>query len=514
MKRNLLLLLCLFISTQIFAYNMWQEEGYEYPKGYTFSDIMKADPEVTWSDIRLSKSIVSYDEKSVELSFDINLSWHNFNRKKWIDWLIKYSAYRTITSFKYSTWVSVGGKITQLANEQVFDVTNLSNPAPEADYGEEFITTSSSTYSGTFTIDLTQYTSLNIPIDYIEFHITPFGLKEGGEKNDDLQMFKEKQIYKITENQSGQKLKITRINTSSPIINAEGSMNPLYDASGTGSARYLVYNNPNATISVSLSSANCPVSHNNLILYAANLGSVGAASSPVPQTYKTGNMSYGNGCCYSGCITGEDKHVQFINDNKKHYNFLYSRYPTKDYCLANRSKHQLLASIDENNSTYEKFLQYGGDLDSLSTTLKTWIYHLRDFQEVAFENEKLTVGNVIKIRNSGFYDKKDMFSYCEEYVLLGYGVYGPPFSKYLTTQKGNNFLKSYNTLDFQIVPEASLPDLSEELTKKKYVCISSEINDINDVLILKGNQIETSGYAQKMYSPDYRWEISVDGGDH
>ena len=63
---------------------MWQEEGYEYPKGYTFSDIMKADPEITWSDIRLSKSIVSYDEKSVELSFDINLSWHNFNRKKWI----------------------------------------------------------------------------------------------------------------------------------------------------------------------------------------------------------------------------------------------------------------------------------------------------------------------------------------------------------------------------------------------------------------------------------------------
>lgn len=514
MKRNLLLLLCLFISTQIFAYNMWQEEGYEYPKGYAFSDIMKADPEITWSDIRLSKSIVSYDEKSVELSFDINLSWHNFNRKKWIDWLIKYSAYRTITSFKYSTWVSVGGKITQLANEQVLDVANLSNPAPEADYGEEFITTSSTTYSGTFTIDLTQYTSSNIPIDYVEFHITPFGLKEGGEKNDDLQMFKEKQIYKILVNQSGQKIKINRINTSSPIINAAGSMNPLYDASGTGSARYLVYNNPNATISVLLSSANCPVSNNNLTLYTANLGSIGAASTPVPSSYNLGSLSTTSGCCTTPCNYLKEKHIQFVKDNDKHYSYLKNKYPNKDYCLVTRSKHLLLTSTDENNSTFEKFLQYGDDLDSISSTLKTWIYHLRDFQEVAFENEKLTVGNVIRIKNAGFYARKTEFNSFEEFILMGYVPYGPPYHTYLTTQKGNNYLKSYNTLDFQIVPEASLPDLSDELTKKKYVCISSEINDINDVLILKGNQIETSGYAQKMYSPDYRWEISVDGGDH
>ena len=82
MKKNLLLFLCLLISTQIFAYKMWSEEGYEYPKGYTFSDIMKADPEMTWSDMALSKSIVSLGEASVDLSFDINFSWHNFNRRQ------------------------------------------------------------------------------------------------------------------------------------------------------------------------------------------------------------------------------------------------------------------------------------------------------------------------------------------------------------------------------------------------------------------------------------------------
>jgi hypothetical protein len=145
---------------------MWSEEGYEYPKGYTFADIMKADPEVTWSDMKLSKSIVSLNEKSVELSFDINFSWHNFNRKKWIDWLIKYSAYRTITSFKYSVWVSIDGQVTQIANEQIIDVSSISVPAPEANYGEEFITTSSYTYSGNFTIDLTRYS--NSPRIYIE----------------------------------------------------------------------------------------------------------------------------------------------------------------------------------------------------------------------------------------------------------------------------------------------------------------------------------------------------------
>ena len=31
---------------------------------------------------------------------------------------------------------------------------------------------------------------------------------------------------------------------------------------------------------------------------------------------------------------------------------------------------------------------------------------------------------------------------------------------------------------------------------------------------MKGNEIETSGYVKKIYSPEYRWEISVDGGDH
>ena len=514
MKKNLLLCLCLLISTQIFAYKMWSEEGYEYPKGYTFSDIMKADPQMTWSDMVLSKSIVSLNETNVELSFDINFSWHNFNRKKWIDWLIKYSAHRTITSFKYSTWVSVAGELTQIDNEKIIDVTDVSYPAPEADYGEEFITISSTTYSGTFNIDLTKYQNSSISIDYIEFHITPHALKEGGDNNDDLESFKEKQIFKITTNQSGQQLKITRVNTAEPIINAVNNVNPQYDASGTGSPRYLIYNNPNATVAVSLSSINCPVSNKGKILYTANLASVGAASTPVPSSYKYGNLSYGSGCCVSSCVTGKDKHVQFVNDNNKHYNFLVSKYPNKDYCSTHRSKHQILTSKDENSNTYEKFLQYGGDLDSLSSTLKTWIYHLRDFQEVAFEGEKLSVGNIIKIRNAGFYDKKTAFDKEQEYVLMGYCRYAPTFYKNLTIQTGNDYLKSYNTLDYQIIPEARIPELSEDLTKKKFVCMSSEIDDINDVLILKGNKIECSGYSTTLYSPDYRWEISVDGGAH
>ncbi len=514
MKKNLLLFLCLFISTQIFAYNMWSEEGYEYPKGYTFSDIMKTDPQMTWSDMALSKTIVSLNETSVELSFDINFSWHNFNRKKWIDWLIKYSAHRTITSFKYSTWVSIAGVVTQIDNENILDVSDVSFPAPEADFGEEFITTSSTTYSGKFNIDPTKYKNSNISIDYIEFHITPFGLKEGGDNNDDLERFKEKQVFKITTNQSGQKLKITRVNTASPIINSVNNVNPQYDASGTGSPRYLIYNNPNATVAVSLSSTNCPVSNKGNILYTANLASVGAASSPVPSTYKYGNMSYGSGCCSSSCITGKDKHVQFVNDNKKHYDFLVSRYPNKDYCLTHRSRHQLLTSKDENSTTFEKFLQYGGDLDSLSNTLKTWIYHLRDFQEVAYASEKLSVGNIIKIRNAGFYAKKTTFKNEEEYVLMGYCRYAPTYYMNLTTQVGNNYLKSYNTLEYQIIPEAHIPELSNDLIEKKFVCMSSEINDINDVLILKGNEIECSGYSTTLYSPDYRWEISIDGGAH
>jgi hypothetical protein len=514
MKKNILLFLCLIVSTQMFAYKMWSEQGYEYPKGYTFADIMKADPEMTWSDIRLSKSIVTLDEKSVELSFDINLSWHNFNRKKWIDWLFKYSAYRTITSFKYSLWVSVGGVVTQLANEEVLDVSNISTDAPEAEYGEEFITTSSTTHSGSFTIDLTKYTSYIIPVDYVEFHITPFGLKEGGENNDELETHREKQIYKIEVNQSGQALKITKANTSSPIINAVGTMNPQYDASGTGSARYLVYNNPNATIAVSLSSANCPVSRNSKILYTANLGSVGAASTPVPVTYKMGNLTNDGSCCSSSCAVGKDKHIQLVGDNAKHYDFLLKKLPVKNYCIANRSRHQLLASTDTAVTTFEKFLQFSEDLDSISTTLKTWIYHLRDFNEVAYNNEKLDVGTVLRIRNSAFYAPKNVFNTYPEYTLMGYTTYGPPFAKYLTTNKDTDYLKSYNTLDYQIIPEASIPNLPDDLTTKKFVCVSSDIDDINDVLILKGNQIECSGYSTTLYSPDYRWEVSVDGGAH
>ncbi len=514
MKKNLLLLLCLFVSTQMFAYKMWSEEGYEYPKGKNFSDIMMADPEVTWSDIRLSKSIVPLNEKSVELSFGINYSWHNFNRKKWIDWLIKYSGFRTITSFKYSTWVSINGSVTQIANEQLLDVTDVSTPAPEAEFGQEYITTSSSTYSGTFIIDLTQYSNIQkIDIDYIEFHITPFGLKEGGDNNEELESFKVKQKYKITTNQNGQKLYITRVNTVSPIINALSTVNPQYDALGTGSPRYLVYNHPNATVSVALSAANCPVSKGKDIFYTANLASVGVATTPVPSTYNLGNL-YNSSCCTSSCVQGIDKHIQLLNDNNVHYNFLFSKYPEKTKCNATRSRHQVLISVDENVTKFEKFLQFGGDLDSLSTTLKTWIYHLRDFKEVAYNKEKLEVGTVIRLRNSGFYTDKIAFNTYPEYVHMGYTSYGPPFARYLTTNTGNNFTKSYNTLDFQIVPEATMPSLSTEATVKKYVCASTEINDINDVLILKGNSIECGGYATKLYSPDYRWEVSVDGGNH
>ena len=493
----------------MFAYKLWSEPGYKYH--VIFAEMMKLDPVVTWSDMRLSESVVSLEEESVELSFDFNFSWRNFSRKRFSG---KSSAYRTITSFKYSTWVSVGGKVTQLANEKLFDVSKISVPAPTAGNGDEFITTSSTTYSETFTIDLTKYSISNIPIDYVEFHITPYGLDEGGENNDDLDKFKVKQIYKMQVTQSGQKLKINRINTTSPIINAEVTMNPFYDASGTGSARYLVYNNPNAVVSVSLSSTNCPVSYNGLTLYTANLGSVGVASTPVPNSHKVGNLSSVTGCCSSSCVSGKDKHVQLLGDNGKHKNFLLNKLPYKDFCIASRSRHQLLISTDTELTKYEKFLQFGEDLDTTSNTLKTWIYHLRDFKEVAYNNEKLEVGTVLRIRNSAFYASKNVFDVYQEYTLMGYAVLGPPFIRYLTVEKGNNFLKSYNTLDFQIVPEVTLPDLLEELTYKKYVCISSEINDINDVLILKGNEIETSGYVKKIYSPEYRWEISVDGGDH
>lgn len=514
MKKNILLFFCLILSTHIFAYKMWSEEGYEYPKGYTFADIMRADPEITWSDMRLSKSIVSLDEENVVLSFDINISWHNFNRKKWIDWLISRSAYRTIKSFKYSTWVSINGKKTRLANEKIIDVSEVSDPAPEAGNGEEYITTSSITYSDSITIDLTTYTSYNLPVDYVELHIAPYLLEEGGEGDEEKEMYKETQIYKMYFNQSGQKLQITRINTNSPIINAESKINPMYDASGTGSPRYLIYNHPNARVAVSLSSTNCPVSINNKTLYTANIASVGAASNPIPMSMKIGTLNSNSWCCTAACLSGLDNHIQLIQDNAKHYNFLKDKYPNRNYCKTYRTRHQVLTSLDEELNTYDKFLQSGGDLDSLSKTLKTWIYHLRDFQEVAFESEKLSVGNIIRLRNSGFYENKDAFKNMPEYTLMGYCEYGPSYQRFLTIEKGNNFLKSYNTLDFQIVPEAKLPNLSSDLTKKKFVCITSEINDINDILILKGNSIDCSGYVSTLYSPDYRWEISIDGGDH
>lgn len=512
MKKSVILFLLVLVSCNLFAYKMWSEEGYEYPKGYTFSDIMSADPELTWSDIRLDKSIVNIDEKSVNLFIDINFSWHNFNRKKWIDWLIKYSGYRTITSFKYSTWVSINGSIIQIANEKVLDVSSVSAPAPEADFGEEFITTSSTTYSDSLVIDLRKFSELNISIDYVEFHITPFGLNEGGDNNDDLEKFKVKQKYKISVNQSGQKLKITKVDTASPIINAVSTVNPCYDASGTGSPRYLIYNHPNATVALSLSSANCPVSKMSNILYTANLASVGAASSPVPSTYNLGGLDYNSSCCTSNCVKGKDKHVQLLLDNKVHHEFLLSKVSIESPCVTTRSKHQLLASLDENQTRFEKYIQFGSDLDSTSTTLKTWIYHLRDFDEVAYNNEKITVGTILRIRNSGFYALKNDLNYYPEYTLMGYAPQGPPFIHYLTTKTGENFVKSYNTIDYQVVPEATIPDLPSTATDKKYICYSNDINDINDVLILKGNQISCAGYAASIYSPDYRWDISVDGG--
>ena len=511
MKKNLLLFLFLLISSQVFAYIAWSEEGYVYPQGKTFADIMKADPKLTWSDLRLSKSIVSLNETSVDLYYDFNYSWRNFSRRKI---LTNIPLYRTITSFKISTWVSVGGKVTQITNEEIIDVSSISEPAPEVVFYGEHITASSSTYSGTFKIDLTKYSTISkVDIDYVEVHITPHTIDEQEIGNEEYGMHKVKQVYKISVNQSGQKQMITRVNTDVPIINAIDNINPMYDASGTGSPRYLIYNNPNATVAVALSSENCPVSRGAKIFYTANLASVGVASTPVPSIYRVGNL-YSSNCCSSSCVEGMDKHVQLIMDNMNHYNFLTSKYPNMINCTLHMSRHQILTSIDENVTKFEKFIQFGADLDSLSSTLKTWIYHLRDFKQVAFNKEKLDVGTVIRIRNSGFYTSPDAFNSFQEYVLLGYSPYGSPFASYLTTSTGNNYTKSFNILDFQIIPEATLPKLADENVNKKFVCASTEIDDINDILILKGNKIECGGYATTLYSPDYRWEVSLDGGDH
>ena len=94
-----------------------------------------------------------------------------------------------------------------------------------------------------------------------------------------------------------------------------------------------------------------------ILLYTANIASVGAASSPVPSSMKIGTLNDVSGCCVKGCLSGLDKHIQLIKEATKHYNFLQAKYPNKNYCKMYRTKHQVLTSLDEDLTSYDKFLQ-------------------------------------------------------------------------------------------------------------------------------------------------------------
>ncbi len=519
------LLLCLSLSSFSY-YDYWN--GQLYNDGPYVNEMMSNMPSISNEYAVVQKQYITDGKLSISTS--VTLGWYNFFRRLainyyWADWII--------SDFKYTRHVYYSSKnndnyseITSLAvTSGLIDVSAYSLRATDAIK----ISTYSSQYN-TFVFSenmIADVSSLAKNIDYklkIVYTFKPVPYSEHDNLHYDpneTERHIQLHVVPIIKNPSASHLifKVAQVDGSSQ-INVNGTSNPYYDT-GSG-ARYLVYNDPAAIISVIADTVNLPCSKtyidgtNRYSKYGFGtfLASIGFNSSP---NYAGPSSFYISGCgmMYSGCSRKcnsiDNKYIEFLDDNSAHKSFLSKKgYDVSSECY-HRMTNILLRSLDASLNNYDENTVEDFDLFKRKEYRMSRIYHLRDLKNVnVYLNEKYGEGSIIKIMHSALYmNKIDLTSAPKEKVFfsLGYLRYGPPYNYDLSIGKEI----TSNIIEFEIISAVSFPKLSSAEKEEKQLCITDSLVREGDYIHLVGKEIKCGNYSPSLYSPEYYWEISFDG---
>lgn len=528
MKKYLLILILSFsfISSWAFYYDYWN--GALYTNGPYVNDLMSSYPQYDRACITIPKQYIT--DNKLSFSSSLYLRWNNFHRKLALN---HYWASWYIVGFKYTRNVYVSKKsdnnykeIPELRVEDgYFDVSQnilyASDGISVSSYSSQ---ANSAHFDEIMTADvsnLSKNIDYKVKVIYV-FTPVPNSGHDGYHYNPaETERYVKSQIITVltTPTQSTPVFKVASIQNSS-VINVNGFQNPLYDT-GSGE-RHLIYNSPDAVISVMADTLNLPktktvVSGTNSytrIGYGTFLASIGSSSTPSERG--STNMSFG-GCgiidegCSRGCNGVDNKYFVLLNDMPKQKNFLKSNgYPVTGICfhsftnILRRSLNSDMTMYGEN--TVEEYSSGQGDEYRMSR-----VFHLRDLSNVnTYTGIKYGTGTVIKVQHSTIYESKLPYKTNDRYrniLALGYEPYGPSYTFNLAGGAGI----TSNIIPFEIVSPVIIPVLNASEKGDRLTCVTDSLNREGDFIHLEGKAITCGNYSSTLYAPVYMWEVSFDG---
>lgn len=528
MKRNLLFLCLLFTAVYSYAYyDYWN--GRLYKNGPYVNELIASYPTFDHEYIQIPKQYITDGHLSFSTSF--NLRWDNLHRKLALNY---YWATWYIVGFKYqrNVYVALNGsdnysELVELRLEGAY--FDVSGNVLWADSHIGLSSYSSQANSAKFYDDLTADVSHLIKnMDYklkVVYQFTPVPWSEHDNYHYDpaeTERYLGNQTLVLSKTQTGSTplFKVAETKSNS-IINVNGRQNPLYDT-GSGE-RYIIYNSPDAIISVMADTVNLPCLKNKIsgtstytyIGYGSFIASIGANSIPTDIDNSVSVPNTGCGVMYSNCsrnCNGVTKnYIAFLNDMENHKMFLKSKgYDTGSSCyhtFTNILKLSLNSSMTEYaENTVEEFTS------SCNTNYRlSRMYHLRDFSHVnVYTGIKYGNGTILKVQNSNIYTTQINYKTNKNYkalLALGYDFYGQRYSVELAQGEGT----TSNVLEFEIVSAVTVPSLSSAEKAERLTCVTDSLNREGDFIHLEGKTISCGNYSPTLYAPVYMWEVSFDG---
>lgn len=520
MKKLLFTLVVLTITNVSFA-NI--DFVYNYPKA---NELISKMPGNKDSYIALNKQIIT--DGKLDISVSLKLSWRNmscidvfFGEGYWTVVGIRYERkvyYASVNSTNYNEIVDLR------VNDGYIDLKDISMRPSDSDIFN--LKECSYLFKESMTADVSK---LSPNIDYnlkVEYTFTVVPIADDGESDSDNRMalkYVQPQIVPVENASTGvvQKFKILST-ASNSVINVVGDFNPLYNT-GSGD-RYLVYNHPDAVISVVADTVNLPdkkiMINGTSISYqygaGAYLASIGSSSFPTkvaPTVTEWSGCGFLDNQCSKKCSNIDEPTFEFLNDNSVQQSFLKRKgYSVQEKCYWRRTN-IMQRSIDTGMTTYDENTVENFALSKSTDYRMNRTFHLRDLSNVdKYSKKGYGTGSVIKIQNSAIYNTSftiDNYSKYENFYALGYSFYGPTYDSDIATGKG----VVSNILEFEVVSAATLTSLSESEKLPKMTCITDSLFKEGDYIHLKGYSIKAGNYSETLYNPEYMWEVSFNGTD-
>ncbi len=524
MKKFYLIIVLLSFSVCSFAYLEYWDQRLNVNGPYV-KDIMSSTPDLSKQYATLSKQYVT--DGQVDLSVSMQIGWYNFyksiSNQYWAHWIVDGYNYERKVFYAVGNSDSYTEIEELRVTKKYLDVSAVSKPARTVvvfSYSSQY---NEMKFSETIHLNVEGFSAAQEYKLRVEYMFTPVPHSES-----DKILYNPDETYKYV---NSQKIVIDKSATGSnlkfgvpkeivgSIINVNGYYNPYYNT-GAGE-RYLVYDAPDAIISVSADTANLPCTTSKVVGtslvtkygYGSFLASVGAYSEPT--FVETVKSSTGCGVFYYGCsrvcngVTS--KSIEFLADNPSHLKFLnMKKYDTNSSCykrytnILTRSLNSDMSLYDENS--VEDFNQNCRDDFRMNRN-----YHLRDFSNVvSVSKEEYKAGTILKLQHSAIY--ANMLNTIKNpklkaFLALGYTYYGP--TEDLEIAQGSGIVS--NVIDFEVVSKVTLPRLTLQEKELHLMCVSDAPDNDDGIIHLKGKQINCGVYSPTLYSPEYMWEVSFDG---